>query len=178
MSHLQTSQKWDILGHFGTWGHQLACNGTGNMRVTRHSAISCIADSTDGKRCGVKAGYVSRAFKSSYPKSSTSTPSTQHAKGDTPGTPLLTADDLRPELLGSKPLTPLRATLVARGRLAVVGSRRRRRSTSSRLRRRGREKRVQVTQRPPRPAGPGLVERVNAMVAKEELPATPVVRPA
>jgi ornithine carbamoyltransferase len=46
------------------------------MPETRHCAISCGAYSTDGKKCGVKAGFVSGAFKSFYPKSSTSTPST------------------------------------------------------------------------------------------------------
>jgi len=49
------------------------------MPETRHCAISCGAYSTDGKKCGVKA--VSGAFKSFYPKSSTSTPST-HREAD------------------------------------------------------------------------------------------------
>jgi hypothetical protein len=46
------------------------------MPETRHCAISCGTYSTDGKKCGVKAGFVSGAIKSFYPKSSTSTPST------------------------------------------------------------------------------------------------------
>jgi hypothetical protein len=32
----------------------------------------------DGKKCGVKAGFVSGALKSFYPKSSTSTPSVSY----------------------------------------------------------------------------------------------------
>ena len=64
------------------------------MPETRHCAISCGAYSTDGKKCGVKAGFVSGAFKSFYPKSSTSTPSTHahtlpHRHGDAEKTSII-----------------------------------------------------------------------------------------
>jgi hypothetical protein len=66
---------------------------------------------------------------------------------------------------------------VARGRLAVVEPRRQRRSTSSRLRRRGREKRVQLARWPPHPADRmGRARKCHGGLGRTR--ATLVVRPA